>query len=276
MDSAGLLRKATALGAAVFLLSADIAGAEDSSGPSLLAHKATYVLSIAPDGNSGQVTSADGIMTFEMKDACDGWATDLKFKFVMATEGGENRDMEISQVAWESKDGLAYRYNIKNGAGGETLQQFRGEARLDSIGGKGSVTSDLPSRAEASLPEGTMFPVAHTRLVLEKAAAGENVVSAEYFDGNASLETMMMSALIGAGEKDWPGLQKKFPRLEGHVSYPVGLARYSGQTSDSEPESEQVQRLYDNGVVSNFSIALGSLKLRAALSSLEPLPDPGC
>jgi hypothetical protein len=276
MDSAGLLRKATALGAAVFLLSADIGRAEDSSGPSLLAHKATYVLSIAPDGNSGQVTNADGIMTFEMKDVCDGWATDLKFKFVMATDGGDRRDMEISQVAWESKDGLTYRYNIKNGAGGETLQQFRGEARLDSIGGKGSVTSDLPSRAEASLPEGTMFPLAHTRLVLEKAAAEENVVSAEYFDGNASLETMMMSALIGAGEKDWPGLQKKFPELEGRVSYPVGLARYSGQTSDSEPESEQVQRLYDNGVVSNFSIALGALKLRAVLSALEPLPDPGC
>ncbi|GAB2175630.1 EipB family protein [Dongia sp. agr-C8] len=276
MDSAGLLGKATALGAAVFLLSADIAIAQDSSGANLVAHKATYVLSIAPDSNSGQVTSADGVMTFELKNACDGWATDLKFKFAMATESGENRDMEISQVAWESKDGLAYRYNIKNGAGGETLQQLRGEARLDSIGGKGSATSDLPSRAEADLPAGTMFPVAHTKLVLEKAAAGENVVSAEYFDGNASVDTMMASALIGAGEKDWPGLQKKFPELEGHVSYPIGLAFYSVQTSESEPDSEQVQRLYDNGVISNFSIELGALKLRAALSALELLPDPGC
>lgn len=272
MHSAGMLRKATALGAAAFLLSAEIpAFAED-----LVAHRATYVLSVAPDTNSGQVTSADGIMTFELKNVCDGWATDLKFKFVMATDNGENRDMEIAQVTWESKDGLGYRYNIKNSAGGQTVQQMRGEARLDAPGGKGKVTSDLPSRAEADLPAGTLFPVAHTRLMLEKAAQGENVVSAQYFDGNSSIEAMLASALIGPGEKDWPGLQLKAPELAGHTSYPIGLAFYGSNSSESEPDSEQVQRLYDNGVVSNFSIALGTLKLRAALSSLTLLPDPGC
>jgi hypothetical protein len=274
MHSAGLLRKATALGAVCFLLSAEIgtAGAED-----MVAHHATYVLSLAPDSKNSQITGAEGLMVYDLKNVCDGWATDLKLKFIMSLDGGETRDVETSQVTWEAKDGSAFRYTIKNGYGGGQTDQLRGEARIDAAsGGKATATADLPTRAEGSLPAGVLFPVVHTRELLKKAAEGENVFTAEFFDGSTSTEAMEASALIGTGEKDWPGLPKKFPDLAGKTSYLIGLAFYTGDKADGVPDTEQVERLYDNGIIGSFNFSLGSIKIRAVLDSLQVKPDAGC
>jgi hypothetical protein len=272
MHSATLVGKATALGAAIFLLSAESpVVAED-----LPAHHATYILSLAPDNKNTQITGGEGLMVYDLKNVCDGWATDLKLKFVMSLEGGENRAYQTSQVTWEAKDGSAYRYLIKTGEGGQA-GQLRGEARIDAAaGGKVTATADLPTQSEAKLPDGTLFPLMHTRLVLKKAAEGENFVSAEYFDGTASTEAMQASALIGPGEKDWAGLPKPFPDLAGRTSYPISLAFYLGNKADSVPDSEQSLRLYDNGVMGAFSFSLGTIKIRAVLDSLQVKPEGGC
>jgi hypothetical protein len=261
-----------ALGAAIFLLSAETPlWAED-----IAAHHATYILSLAPDNKNSQITGAEGMMVYDLKNACDGWATDLKLKFVMQLESGETREFETSQVTWEAKDGSAYRYLIKNGYG-EQEDQLRGEARIDAAaGGKTTATADLPTRSEAKLPDGTLFPITHTRLVLKKAADGESFVSVEYFDGTASTEAMQASAIIGSGEKDWTGLSKQFPELAGKTSYPISLAFYLGDKADAVPDSEQALRLYENGVMGAFSFSLGSIKVRAVLDSLQVKPDGGC
>ena len=260
-----------ALGAAVFLLSAEM----PVSAEELVAHHARYVLSLAPDSKNSQITGADGLLDFDLKDTCDGWATDLKMKFVVSLDSGDGGTLEMTQVTWESKDGKAYRYLIKNSGGGGNEEQLRGEARIGADG-KGTATADLPARAEAKLPEGILFPIAHTRLMLEKAAAGESVVAVEYFDGSASTETMQASALIGIGEKDWPGLTKKIPELAGKTSYPIGLAYFMGEDNDGVPDQEQYLQLYEDGVLGALTVSFGTMKIRAVLDSLKVQPEPAC
>jgi hypothetical protein len=262
-----------ALGAAFFLLSAEVpVAAED-----LAAHHATYVLSLAPDNKNSQITGAEGVMIYDLKNVCDGWATDLKLKFVMSLDSGDNRDFETSQVTWEAKDSSAYRYLIKNSYGGGQVDQLRGEARVDAAaGGKATATADLPTRAEGELPAGVLFPIAHTRALLKKAGEGETVFSTEFFDGTSSTEAMEASAIIGAGEKDWAGFPKPFPELAGKTSYPIGLAFYAGAKGDGVPDTEQVERLYDNGIIGSFTFSLGTIKIRAVLDSLKVMPDAGC
>ncbi|MDQ7246761.1 EipB family protein [Dongia sedimenti] len=240
----------------------------------LRAHHATYILSIGSGNGSSSVTGADGLMIYDLKNTCDGWATDLKLKLVMGTESGEGHGLEISQVTWESKDSTAYRYVIKNGDGNGRAEQMRGEAR--KAGGKVTVTADQPAQAQAELPDDTLFPLAHTRELLKQAAAGETVFTANYFDGTASTEAMQASAVIGTGETDWSGLPKPFPALKGVTSYPVGLAFYQGDQADGTPDSEQTMRLYDNGVIGALTFSLGNIKIRAVLDSLQLLPDSGC
>jgi len=272
MYSAGRFRKTMVLGAAIFLLSAEVPAFAEP----LVAHHATYILSLAPDNKNSQITGAEGVMVYDMKKTCDGWATDLKLKFVMSLDNGENRDFETSQVTWESTDGSAYRYTIKNGYGGQT-DQLRGEAKTNAAaGGKGTATADLPTRTEGELPAGVLFPVAHTRALLEKAEAEESVFTTEFFDGTSSTEAMEVSALIGAGEKDWSGLPKPLPELAGKTSYPIGLAFYIGDKGDGTPDTEQVERLYEDGIIGTISFSLGSIKIRAVLDSLQVDPDSGC
>jgi hypothetical protein len=241
----------------------------------LLAHHATYVLSLAPGNQNGEITGAEGLMDFDLKDVCDGWATDLKLRFVMSLDSGETHNVDISQVTWEAKDGSAFRFLIKNGNGADQVDQQRGEARIDASG-KAVATSDLPQQAEAKLPGGTLFPIAHTMLLLKKAAAGETVVTANYFDGTTPTQAMQASALIGAGEKNWTGLPKSFAPLKDLNSYPIGLAFYLGDQTDSTPNSEQFMRLFENGVLGELNFDLGNIKIHALLNELKLQPNPGC
>jgi hypothetical protein len=244
----------------------------------LVAHHATYALSLAPGNANSSITGADGVMTYDMKDTCDGWATELKMKVIISFDSGEARTAEISQVSWEAKNGKAFRFMTKTGTGqgDDQANQTRGEARVDSAG-QASVVADLPVKAEAKLPPGTIFPVAQTDLVLKQVAAGETFVSAEMFDGTIPTQAVQATALIGAGEKDWNAMGKKFPDLAGLTSYPVGLAYFIGDSTDATPDNEQSERLYDNGIVGLLDFDfIGGVKIRASLDQLKLQPAPGC
>jgi hypothetical protein len=250
------------------------AGADD-----LVAHHATYALSLAPGNANSSITGADGVMVYDQKDTCDGWATDLKMKVILSDDSGGARTMEVSQVYWESKSGKSFRFMTKStvgdGSGAGQSTQTRGEVRIDSAG-KASVVADQPVHAEAKLPAGVVFPLGQTDLVIKQAAAGETFVSAEVFDGTIPTQAAQETALIGAGEKDWNDMGKKFPDLAGVTSYPVGLAYFIGDKADSTPDSEQSMRLYANGVVGLFEFDLGGFKIRALLDQLKLQPAPGC
>ena len=78
--------------------------------------------------------------------------------------------------------------------------------------------------------------------------------------------------------KNWPGLPKKIPELQGLNSYTVGLAYFLGDKTDAVPDSEQSMRLYENGVVGqlDFDLGEGPIKVRAVLDQLKLQPAPAC
>jgi hypothetical protein len=245
------------------------AGADD-----LVAHHATYALSLAPGNANSSITGADGVMTYDLKDTCDGWATDLKMKVIIAFDSGDARTFESSQVTWEAKSGKAYRFTIKNDAGGDQTTQLRGEARIDSKG-NASVIADLPMQAEAKLPSDTIFPMGQTAMLLHKAASGESFFTANVFDGTTATQVMQESAAVGAGSKDW-AFGDKFPELKDVLSYPVDLAFFLTQGTDGTPDTEQQIRLYANGISGEIDFDLGGVKIRALLDRLKLQPAPGC
>jgi hypothetical protein len=247
-----------------------------ASAADLVPHHATYIVSLAPDNKNADIGSVEGLLVYDLKDTCDGWAMDLKMRVILTGDDNQPHTMDISQVTWEAKDGSSYRFLMKNGNGGDQPSQTRGEAKSNANSGAASVTVDQPEKDEAKLPDHTLFPMAHTRLLLNKAAAGENTLSAEVFDGTTATQAMQESALIGAGQKDWPGLAHKFPELAGLTSYPVGLAFYFGDQTDAVPDIEQFIRLYENGVTGELGFNLGGVGLRATLDQLQILKDPGC
>ncbi|WP_368412580.1 DUF1849 family protein [Dongia sp.] len=239
----------------------------------LLPHRVVYTLAL---GNSGTLTGGNGLMTFEIKDVCDGWAMDLKAELALAGEDGEIHRLGWSQVSWESKDGKRYRYFTRELSDTEETSRRRGEARRDSATAPANVVADLPDQSEFVLPAGTLFPVQHTLALIKGDAAGEAYVLANLFDGSIGNEAIEVGAALGPGSLDWTPSTKTFPDLKGVRSFPAALAFYMGNSAEGVPDSEQSMRLYSNGVVGSLTFGLGDIKVRAIMDELTPLKPEGC
>lgn len=244
----------------------------------LLPHRVVYTLAL---GNSGSLTGGNGLMTFEIKDVCDGWAMDLKAELALAGEDGEIHRLGWSQVSWESKDGKRYRYFTRELSDSEETSRRRGEVRRDSPDGPADVTSDLPQQAEFKLPAHTMFPVQHTLALIKGDAAGESYVLANLFDGSVGNDAIEVGTALAPGSLDWTppseaSSAKTFSDLKGVRSFPAALAFYMSGSPEGVPDTEQSMRLYSNGVVGSLTFALGDLKVRAIMDELTPLKPEGC
>jgi hypothetical protein len=256
-----------------FLWLALLLGVAGPAQADLLPHRVVYTLAL---GNSGTLTGGNGLMTFEIKDVCDGWAMDLKAELALAGEDGAIHRLGWSQVSWESKDGKRYRYFTRELSDSEETSRRRGEARRESADGAAAVVADLPEQAEFTLPAGAMFPVQHTLALIKGDAAGEAYVLANLFDGSIGNEAIEVGAALGPGALDWAPPARTFPDLKGVRSFPAALAFYMSGSAEGVPDTEQSMRLYSNGVVGSLTFSLGDLKVRAIMDELTPLKPEGC
>lgn len=259
------------LGSALLLGTSLLAGTPARA--DLLPHRVVYTLDL---GSSGTLTGGNGLMTFEIKDVCDGWAMDLKAEIALAGEDGEIHRLGWSQVSWESKDGKRYRYFTREISDNEETARRRGEARRETANGSAAVVADLPQQAEFSLPAETLFPVQHTLALIKGDAAGEAYVLANLFDGSIGNEVVEVGAALGPGSQDWLPPAKGFPDLKGVRSFPAALAFFMSNSPEGVPDTEQSMRLYSNGVVGSLTFSLGDLKVRAIMDELTPLKPEGC
>jgi hypothetical protein len=239
----------------------------------LLPHRVVYTLDL---GNSGTLSGGSGLMTFEMKDVCDGWAMDLKAEIALVGEEGEIHRLGWSQVSWESKDGKRYRYFAREMSDGKETSRRRGEARRDTPQGAAAVIADLPKAAEFTLTAGTLFPVQHTLALIKADAAGEPYILANLFDGSIGNEAVEVGAALGPGGYDWLPPGKNLPDLRGVRSFPVALAFFISGSAEGVPDTEQGLRLYSNGVVGSLTFTLGDITVHATLDELTALKTDSC
>ncbi len=239
----------------------------------LLSHRAVYQLSL---GKTGSLTGGDGLLTFEVKDVCDGWAMDLKAEITLVGEEGEAHHLGWSQVSWESKDGKRYRYFSRELSDGEETSRRRGEAQRDDVGKPAKVIADLPRQNEFTLPAGALFPIQHTLALVKADADGTPYVLAQLFDGSNIDAAVEVGAAIGPGNKSWHPPAKRFTDLKEERSFPVALAFYISSSAEGVPDTEQNMRLYSNGVVGSLTFGLGDLTVHAVLDDLKVLPSEGC
>jgi len=239
----------------------------------LLPHRVVYTLSL---GNNGTLAGGNGLMTFEIKDVCDGWAMDLKAELSLAGEDGTIHRLGWSQVSWEAKDGKRYRYFTRELSDNDETSRRRGEVRREGTDKPAEVIADLPEQAEFKLPPGTLFPVQHTEALIKGDAAGEGYVLAKLFDGSIGNDAIEVGAALSPGSLDWRPPAKEIAELKNMRSFPVALAFFMSGSPEGMPDSEQNMRLYSNGVVGNLTFSLGDLAVHATLDELTPLKPEGC
>ncbi len=253
-----------ALCASAALLPADAAGLNAASA----AHRAFYTLTLS-NSRGGDIVAARGTMGYEVIDACDGWAVRQRLSMTLTNTDGQDIDMVSDYATWESKDGLKFRFHMKQTTDSAVTSQTDGDAKLDRAGGPGEAHYTVPSEATKTLPLGTLFPMAHTSAILAAAESGKRFLALPLFDGTDDSGAEDSSIIILDWKKPQPS---KYTFLAELPSTRVRLAFFDHDSKSEVPTDQVGMRYWENGVADNLQMDFGDFVMDAKLSELTPMP----
>ncbi len=239
---------------------------------SLISHRAGYRLSLDSTRPSQDVESATGAMFYEVVDHCEGWTVQQRFSLQLVSRSGQAYEMTSDYVTWEEKDGSRFRFRLRQASDGTVVQMLIGEARLDPATGQGEAHYTAPDQQTIALPRGTMFPMLHTRRLLEAAERGARVFPAPIFDGTEEDGARETNTVIIA--RLAPDASHAQPKLRALPSFRVRIAFFDPQGS-GQPEYEVGIRYFANGVADDLRMDFGEFAVRGDLVEYEERPD-GC
>ena len=236
-------------------------------------HRAIYTLDLHTARAGSAVSDVDGRMLFRWAESCEGWTVEQHYQLDFLYSQGQESRVRSAYSTWETKDGLEFSFNLRRDTDGVVDEELRGTATLQEQGGPGRVVYRLPEVVERPLPDGAVFPTAHSLLLLERAEAGETFYPALLFDGTDENGLSDVSAVIG-NRRD-PG-EEGADALLLRPAWPVRLAFFSLADNKPEPDFELDIELLDNGVVRDMIIDYGDFAVHAELSELEALAEEEC
>jgi hypothetical protein len=260
----------SALAAAVVALCASAALPADAAGlnTASAAHRAIYDLTLA-SSRGGEIIAARGTMGYEVIDACDGWAVRQRLSMTLTNTEGQDVQMVSDYATWESKDGLKFRFHMKQTTDTAVTSQTDGDAKLERTGGPGEAHYTVPEDTTKPLPAGTLFPMAHTSAILAAAEAGKKFIALPLFDGtdDSGGEDSFVVAL------DWKKPEaNKYPLLSNLPSTRVRLAFFDHAAKGEVPTYQVGMRYWANGVADNLQMDFGDFVMDAKMAELTPLP----
>jgi hypothetical protein len=234
----------------------------------LAAHHALYELKL-DNSKGGDVIAANGTMGYEVIDACDGWAVRQRLQMTITNADGQEIQMMSDYATWESKDGLRFRFHMKQTTDTAVTSQTDGVAKLDSIGGVGEAHYTAPSDSVKKLPAGTLFPMAHTAAIIAAAREGKKFLALPLFDGTDEGGIEDSSIVI----LDWkPPFATKWPELNSLPSTRVHLAFFDHQANAQTPNYEVGMRYWENGVGDDMKMDFGDFVAQATMTQFALQP----
>lgn len=234
----------------------------------LAAHRALYTMTLN-SGHGGDVVAARGTMGYEVIDACDGWAVRQRLQMTITNTEGQDIQMSSDYATWESKDGLKFRFHMKQMTDNAVTSQTDGDAVLQRTGGSGEVHYTSPREQTTALPAGTLFPMVHTATIIAAAREGKKFLALPLFDGTDEAGAEDSSVVI----LDWkPPFPTKYPPLTTLPSTRVRLAFFDKQANASTPNYEVGMRYWENGVADDMQMDFGDFAMDAKMSEFSPLP----
>jgi hypothetical protein len=234
----------------------------------LLAHKALYTLTL--DHTAGNdVIAARGTMGYEVTDACDGWAVRQRLRMTITNSDGQDIEMASDYATWESKDGLKFRYHMRQTTDTAVTSQTDGEALLPKAGSAGEAHYTSPHDSTSALPAGTVFPMAHTAAIIAAARDKKHFVTLPLFDGTD--ETGVEDSFIVV--LDWkPPMPVGWPALASLPSTRVNIAFFDHTPTAVTPSYEVAMRYWENGVADDMKMNFGDFVMLAKMTEFAPQP----
>ena len=251
-----------------------VAGAGSARAEALTPHRASYVLSMKKASGSSGIISVRGALIYEMAEACDGWTVSHRMRIKVTHRSGKDIAMETDFSSWETKDGREFRFESNSQHNGKSIENISGRAELKGPGKGGEAIFSAPKKRRLALPPGTLFPVAHTVVILKRAMAGNQLTWKLVFDGTSDDGLYGVNAFVGAPAE--PKSDSPVPLFGERRSWPLKLAYFSHGKDSPEPLFQSAMRLNEVGISDDMVIDYGRFSLNAKLKQVDALPKPNC
>ncbi len=249
-------------------VAATSAPAPNQAPAALLAHHALYNLTLA-SSKGGDVVAAHGTMGYEVTDACDGWAVRQRLRMTVSNSDGQDIEMSSDYATWEAKDGLKFRFHVRQVTDSAVTSQTDGEASLQKPGGAGEAHYSTPSDNTSALPAGTLFPMMHTAAIINAARDKKRFLALPLFDGTD--EHGVEDSFIVILDWNQPSATK-WPTLSSLPSTRVHLSFFDHQAGAVTPTYEVAMRYWENGVADDMKMDFGDFVMSAKMSEFAPQP----
>ena len=238
-------------------------------------HRALYTMELATAKSDSGVAAASGTMAYQWGETCDGWTIEQRYKLNMGYTESDDVEILSNFVTWESKDGLRYRFNQRETHNGKPEDEIRGEATLEGPGKGGAAVFEKPKAQTMNLPAGTLFPSAHTMMLIDQAKVGTNFMSKQVFDGATVENAVLVSAVIGPQVEPDAEAAKMSPLLR-RPGWRMRLAFFPADPKAEKPDYELGMLLLDDGVSKDMLIDYGDYSIKATLDDIEAVAKPNC
>lgn len=240
----------------------------------LASHRATYRMGLSSSRSGSGMANASGSWTYQFSDSCDGWVTEFRLAITYSYSEGGQVETTTDFLGWESKDGLLYRFRVRQARDGQVTEEVEGTAKLNGLGQGGAAHYSRPASHSIKLPKGTLFPTAHTIRLIDTAAKGGHSLVRPLFDGQGDEGPFDTSARIGRPITVHPTVSSS-PLLDSQV-WPMRMAFFPNGSTDSLPEFEMSLTYHPNGVAEDIEQIFKTFSLRGKLESIEMLPAGKC
>ena len=234
-------------------------------------HRASYALALA--AAAAAMAAAEGDLAVEVSRSCGATTVRQAMRLVLAEVGGDASSSRITSLLTENDEGTRLDFAFSFEVDGEAdADIWAGQAFL--AGGGGVVQYETPAGRQLELPAGAMFPVAHTRAVLDSAAAGTRFLSTVLFEGGRPDSLSTVAVAVGAAQGGDGAA--RFDGLTGRRAWALDLAYYGVGDADGEPDYQVGYLLYEGAILDRLDLDYGLFRLKGTLTALELLPSPVC
>ena len=246
----------------------------------IVPHSAIYSMSLSRIDLDSSVFDFSGGLKINLAEDCEAWHLSQETAIGFVNAFGQGTPTVLSHTARESKDGSWLRFATERtwGHDREAVTEAYG-GRVERRNGRLVATydgHDIP----VVLSEQTLFPVAHSRKLLEAAQRATRVFVAREFTGSERMEAdVLVTAVIGNMTTGWntpEGLDATVAEvLFSGMSWPVHLGYFSPDSRVDEPDYEVSMHLHESGAVSSLTLHYDALDIDLGLEevSLNALPD---
>jgi hypothetical protein len=239
-------------------------------------HRALYDMNLRYAERDANIVAVRGEMLADWGETCEGWTLEHRSTFDIEVAGEDPVRVTTNVTSFEARDGLTYRFSVRNVERDGSEDRIEGVARLDGKGKGGTVVYTKPEPKTVTLPPGTIFPTAHSEEALAAAGPQPHTFKRIVFDGLSGDGLFEVSAVIGAPHPKEAPTREAVKAVAKLSSWPAQIAFFRHGSADAAPDNEMSFRMYENGVSDDMTIDFGTFKVLARLKALELSPRAVC